>query len=183
MDTGGRYDPAADRWVPTSTVGAPSPRAYNTAVWTGQEMIVFGGLTDGQKSFGDGGRYNPATDVWAAVSLQDAPPPRWYHGAVWTGNEMLLWGGDHRDGRLWRYQPETDRWTIDPAVAKRPALAQFGAVWTGCEMLAWGGALVSPASPSDPDYEPEGPDGTPDATEDFDSVRGAGRCRPPGLRW
>jgi hypothetical protein len=98
VDTGGRYDPAADRWVPTSTAGAPSPRAYNTAVWTGQEMIVFGGITDGQKSFGDGGRYNPAADVWTAVSLQDAPPPRWYHGAVWTGSEMLVWGGDYRDG-------------------------------------------------------------------------------------
>jgi N-acetylneuraminic acid mutarotase len=35
-------------------------------VWTGTEMIVFGGIkfTDGLLSFGDGARYDPATDFW-----------------------------------------------------------------------------------------------------------------------
>jgi hypothetical protein len=32
-----------DTWVPTSTDGAPSARGNHTAVWTGKEMIVWGG--------------------------------------------------------------------------------------------------------------------------------------------
>ena len=42
--TGGRYDPGADSWIATSTINAPSARSYHTAVWTGSEMIVWGGL-------------------------------------------------------------------------------------------------------------------------------------------
>ena len=42
-DTGGRYDPATDSWTPTSRVNAPSARREHTAVWTGSEMIVWGG--------------------------------------------------------------------------------------------------------------------------------------------
>ena len=34
-----------DTWTATSTTGAPSPRTGQTAVWTGSEMIVWGGET------------------------------------------------------------------------------------------------------------------------------------------
>ena len=40
--TGGRYDAATDSWTPTSTASAPEPG--QTAVWTGSEMIVWGGM-------------------------------------------------------------------------------------------------------------------------------------------
>jgi hypothetical protein len=43
LNTGGRYDPAADSWTATSTTAAPSQRDRPTAVWTGTEMIVWGG--------------------------------------------------------------------------------------------------------------------------------------------
>ena len=43
FNTGGRYDPATDSWRPTSTQNAPSARSGPTAVWTGSEMIVWGG--------------------------------------------------------------------------------------------------------------------------------------------
>jgi hypothetical protein len=46
LNTGGRYDPATDSWAATPFTGAsvPSGRWYHTAVWTGTEMIVWGGL-------------------------------------------------------------------------------------------------------------------------------------------
>jgi hypothetical protein len=31
--------------VPIATAGAPTPRSWHTAVWTGSEMIVWGGIT------------------------------------------------------------------------------------------------------------------------------------------
>src|SRR5262245_32370732 len=47
-----------DTWTATRTVHAPDPRRYHTAVWTGSEMIVWGG--SGISGVLDtGGRYNP----------------------------------------------------------------------------------------------------------------------------
>ena len=43
LNTGGRYNPSTDSWTATSTTNAPSDEYYHTAVWTGSEMIVWGG--------------------------------------------------------------------------------------------------------------------------------------------
>jgi N-acetylneuraminic acid mutarotase len=93
FDTGGRYDPVTDTWTSTSTTGVPAGRATHTAVWTGREMIVWGGSAFGVR-FDTGGRYNPSTDSWTATSTTDAPVERQFHTAVWTGSEMIIWGGD-----------------------------------------------------------------------------------------
>src|SRR5262249_6560969 len=42
-NSGGRYEPVTDSWIPTCARTAPSPRAGHTAVWTGNQMIVWGG--------------------------------------------------------------------------------------------------------------------------------------------
>ena len=67
------------------------PRVH-TAVWTGSEMIVWGGY-DGGTFLNTGGRYNPSTNSWTATSTTGAPAGRSYHTAVWTGSEMIVWGG------------------------------------------------------------------------------------------
>ena len=43
LNTGGRYNPSTNSWTATSTTNAPTARAVHTAVWTGNEMIVWGG--------------------------------------------------------------------------------------------------------------------------------------------
>jgi len=43
LRTGGRYNPAADTWTATSTLAAPIGRRFHTVVWTGSEMIPWGG--------------------------------------------------------------------------------------------------------------------------------------------
>jgi hypothetical protein len=91
---GGRYNPTADAWATLESTGAPSPRSGNTVVWTGSEMVLWGGAgPPGHGIFSDGGRYNPATNAWAPVSTANAPGRRFDHTAVWTGTEMLVWGG------------------------------------------------------------------------------------------
>jgi N-acetylneuraminic acid mutarotase len=55
-NTGGRYNPTTDRWTATSTNSAPSGRADHAAVWTGSEMIVWGGVSGGI-FYNTGGRY------------------------------------------------------------------------------------------------------------------------------
>ena len=54
-------DPAggcADTWNATSTTGAPDGRAFHTAVWTGTEMIVWGGRDTGGQ-LNTGGKHSP----------------------------------------------------------------------------------------------------------------------------
>ena len=41
--TGGRYSPASNTWQSTSTTAAPAGRYFHTAVWTGDQMLVWGG--------------------------------------------------------------------------------------------------------------------------------------------
>jgi N-acetylneuraminic acid mutarotase len=76
-NTGGRYDPVNDSWVATSLTSAPAPRADHTAVWSGNQMLVWsGGDTTG--SFNTGGRYNPGTDSWTPTTTVNAPTARSY---------------------------------------------------------------------------------------------------------
>jgi hypothetical protein len=56
LNTGGHYNPTTDTWTPTATTGAPAARRYHTAVWTGNEMIVWAG-DDGTNELASGGRY------------------------------------------------------------------------------------------------------------------------------
>src|SRR5581483_8042268 len=109
-------------------------RRLHTAVWTGSEMIVWGGLTDAGILAGNGARYRPATDSWTNVSSSGAPSPRSGHTAVWTGTEMIVWGGN--DGLPTntgaRYNPASDTWS---KIADAPAaLTGHTAIWTGTEM-------------------------------------------------
>jgi hypothetical protein len=99
-NTGGRYNPATDVWMPTSLTEAPSERRIPKEVWTGTEMIVWGGSGPLTQSFNTGGRYNPATDVWVPTSLTGAPSPRAFHSGVWTGTEMIVWGGGPFDQQV-----------------------------------------------------------------------------------
>jgi N-acetylneuraminic acid mutarotase len=151
LNTGGRYNPTSDSWVATSTgATVPSARTAHTAVWTGAEMIVWGGNTSTYaaiyQELNTGGRYTPSTDSWVPTSLAAAPSPRDRHSAVWTGREMIVWGGG--DGQLLntggRYDPLTDTWTATSTGANVPsARAIHGAVWTGTSMLVWAGCCLN----------------------------------------
>jgi N-acetylneuraminic acid mutarotase len=41
---GARYNPATNTWKKISASTAPNARYWHTAVWTGSEMIVWGGI-------------------------------------------------------------------------------------------------------------------------------------------
>jgi N-acetylneuraminic acid mutarotase len=143
LNSGGRYDPITDTWTATSTIGAPEARRRHTAVWTGTEMIVWGGDNNSSGYLDTGGRYNPATDSWTATSTTNAPEERVEHTAVWTGNEMIVWGGfNPDDGETktgGRYDPSTDSWTPTNTTNAASGRNLHTAVWTGSEMIVWGG--------------------------------------------
>jgi N-acetylneuraminic acid mutarotase len=129
-----------DTWTPTSLTNAPGGRTYHTAVWTGSEMIVWGGV-DFSGYLNTGGRYDPTTDSWTATNTASAPAGREIHTAVWTGSEMIVWGGyngtDLNTGG--RYNPSGDSWTATSTTNAPAARDSHTAVWTGSEMIVWGG--------------------------------------------
>jgi N-acetylneuraminic acid mutarotase len=142
FNTGGSYNPATDSWTATITTNAPIARWLHAAVWTGSEMIIWGG-GDGTDFLNTGGRYNPTSDSWTATSTTSAPAARVYHTAVWTGSQMIVWGGyNYTNLRMnsgGRYDPSTDTWIATSITSAPEARWAHTAEWTGTEMIVWGG--------------------------------------------
>lgn len=149
---GGRYDPKRDRWTGMSELNAPSPRSQFTTIWTGREMIVWGGMGDGATELSDGGRYDPETDSWTRLAASPLEP-RFEPTAVWTGTEMIVFGGLKIDNYLgrehWssfgdgaRYNPRTGHWRLLNPAGAPSSRTVHTAVWTGTEMLIWGGRYL-----------------------------------------
>ncbi len=132
-----------DAWAATTTTGAPDSRAYHTAVWTGSEMVVWGGVF--AIPLGSGGRYDPVADAWTATTATGAPSARYMHTAVWSGSEMIVWGGDDGAGTFLntggRYDPATNAWTAVTTTGAPTSRNRHTALWTGSEMIVWGGDL------------------------------------------
>ena len=141
----------APSWTVMSAVNAPAPRYHHAAIWTGREMIVWGG-TNFDRFFQDGARYNPATDSWSPISTANAPSERSLHVAAWTGTDMIVWGGTQ--GRLRgdfvadgaSYNPNSDVWTALPPSPLRPRV-RAQVIWTGDDVIIWGGSGGTDASP------------------------------------
>jgi hypothetical protein len=113
-DTGGVYSPDSDSWTLTSMQNAPSARTNHTAVWTGSQMIVWGGgNTDAPTTVKTGGSYDPIADAWTATDTSTAPSAREDPTAVWTGSLMIVWGGvlETPLNTGGRYDPTSDSWT------------------------------------------------------------------------
>ena len=112
MPNGGSYDPTSNNWKSLTTNAAPTRRQKHTAVWTGTEMLVWGGVSN-TTYYANGGRYNPVDDTWTALPALGAPTARSVHTAVWTGSEMLVWGGMNSSplSTGGRYNPVANSWT------------------------------------------------------------------------
>ena len=98
LGTGGRYDPATDTWRPITLVGAPSAREDGVVVWTGDEMIVWGGRGDDDLAL-DAARYSPILDAWCPMASAGAPPVTHDAAGVWAGGALVIWGGDSSVGK------------------------------------------------------------------------------------
>jgi N-acetylneuraminic acid mutarotase len=76
---GGLYDLQSNSWTLISEVNDPTDRLAHTSIWTGTEVIFFGGQPDIHSApLASGGRYNPLTDTWATMSETlglFVPPP------------------------------------------------------------------------------------------------------------
>ncbi len=137
LPAGAAYDPVLDRW--RLLAAAPIAARIADAVWTGEEMLVWGGQS-GRRYFDDGAAYDPTVDRWR--SLPPSPLAARFAFAAWSEGQMLVWGDESSeqafdDGAA--YDPGSDRWRPlppSPLTGRRG----FARVWTGTELVIWGGA-------------------------------------------
>lgn len=160
-------DPAgvtASGWTPIapmSSIGEKG-RSLHTAVWTCNELLVFGGGDDNNTANSDLLAFAPASNTWRRVGTAPLINRR-LHSAIWTGSQMIVWGGlvlvptgsdvagDFKgDGAI--YDPASNQWTYipeDPIAGERIGHV---AVWstTTSEMIVWGqrepGAAFNPVT-------------------------------------
>ena len=110
-------------------------RIAEGVVWTGTEMLVWGGAARSGhvKAATDAAAYNPATRTWRKIA---PPPPGAGGGATWTGDAAAFWAGNAPDGPAVGavYDPRTDAWRRLPAGPLGPREG-YSSVWTGKELL------------------------------------------------
>jgi len=137
---GQAYNPATGIW--RTVASAPiEPRRGAVAVWTGSEVVVWGGGGPGDASVFQGAAYDPDGDVWRRIT--DAPLGLNSADGMWTGREVLVFGSllgsgniaDTRTSVGAAYDPATDRWReLAPSKLSPQATS---AVWAGDRMVAW----------------------------------------------
>lgn len=151
---GGLYNPTTDVWTPTTLQDVPLGRAHPAWAFSGEELLVWGGVTsqiDGNGFIDDGARYSPKENRWQTMSAQGAPSPRFSASGVWTGSLFIVWGGygtpnAERSGAA--YSPANDEWLPVSSDPRLPPMEGHSAVWTGSEMIVWNGsgAAYNPSS-------------------------------------
>ena len=113
-------------------------------MWTGSEMIVWGGVDINGNFLNTGGRYDPSTDSWTATSTTNAPSARSlpHRGVDRQRNDRL--GRMDANGAFntgGRYNPSTDTWTATSITNAPDGRYYHTAVWTDSEMIVWGGDI------------------------------------------
>jgi len=127
-----RYDPVTGDWSLMSVEGQPED--FFCGVWTGNELLVFGG----PRVFA----YTPESDRWREL----APPEGWLGEcrAVWTGDHAFVWGtgGSQAEHDIAaRFDPGANRWlsTAQDPVQGRRSSYQLG--YADGVVVVWGGLL------------------------------------------
>jgi hypothetical protein len=118
---GAIYSPATDSWQPIATENAPSARAFMHGVWTGQDVLVWGGSSENFPSVSKKleremgvWRFSPSLNRWTALGNQPGEPP--YNAderPVWTGRHMFFWKPIDAEFSF-QFTPDENKWSRIP---------------------------------------------------------------------
>ena len=129
------------RWSTLPDASIPF-RSQASSVWTGTQMIVWGGSSD-KRVYADGAAYTPSTRRWR--TLPAAPlTGRSNPFMVWTGRQVLIWGGftasgdKLSDGAM--FDPTSRLWTtMATAPLPAPRRGLYGDVQYAARDFTWAG--------------------------------------------
>ena len=145
-NTGISFNPETYTWSSLKTINAPAARYRHTALWTGGQMIVWGGIGRQDQGLADGAIYDPKTSTW---SLVDAPQFKIGNHdplVAWTGSIMIVWGGQDTTSSsssafpdtVAFYNPTNNTWSKRDRLIGPRQSTDNSAFWTGSEMIVWG---------------------------------------------
>lgn len=131
------------------------PRAEHVGVWTGEEVLIYGGVTGSVSAppLTSGLGFDPDLGSWRSLKQSPEAVSSWpTRRAIWTGTEMIVAGRipiEDGDDLVWgddlvlmQYSPTDDDWRVTPFPEGRRAIG--GMVWTGSEVVVAGGDLHYP---------------------------------------
>jgi hypothetical protein len=137
-----------ERLAPSGLAG----RSGAASVWTGKEVLIWGGSatdpTSGTRTLADGAALDPSSGRWRPIP--PAPIAGRADAAVtWTGREMVIALGVGFNGEPLldgaAFDPQANRWRT---IAPHPAPGAFrpATVWTGTELLVVASTNRAPAT-------------------------------------
>lgn len=134
-NTGGTYTPGREGWrrIPRAPI---TGRRGHVAVWSGDEMIVWGGhaVERGgvpQRFFSDGAAFDPKGNRWRRIARAPFRATEDSFG-VWAGDALFVFDGT----RAALYDPRSNVWTS--AGPPPNTGVAYGGVWNGKHVLMWG---------------------------------------------
>jgi hypothetical protein len=146
------YDVAA---TPLGCLGSFEPRASHAAVWTGDELLVFGGTNGAEgEPLRTGLAYSPDTGNWRELPMSPLAMSWWPATRVlWTGSRVVMagsvrdedWGTDDDDWyteHLLFHNSGMNQWESVSFPEERQHIGAV--VWTGEEVLSVGGDQNAP---------------------------------------
>src|SRR5438045_1998299 len=121
----------------------PQARSGSAIVWTGSQLLDWGGCDPTAKDrcepVGDGYAFDPASRTWSHMTT--APVPGSGAHAIWTGTEALFIGLDPESKKLHSeaFDPATGTWR---KLATAPIGSRYSPVlvWTCSKLVVWGGS-------------------------------------------
>jgi len=139
-DTVVRYDAAADRWRNRASmaVGRYSP---GISVAGGGDVVVTGGLGEGNVPLASAERYDAAADVWRTLPAM-AHARAWHVQATLPSGRVLVAGGIDESGNAIGeaevYDPDLDTWQVVASLPLPVAMAASTPLRNGDVLVAGG---------------------------------------------
>ena len=125
------YDPQDDAWrtIPEAPLDTDHPAL---SIWTGEELILWGGGSPGEAANHTGATYDPSTDSWRRIA--DAPVELNAAAGAWSGRAMYVFGSNLNGRNIAdvqgvvtaRYDPRSDTWTELPTAPLSPQASAGG---------------------------------------------------------
>jgi hypothetical protein len=134
------FDPENGTWrtVPNAPITEAAGGVY---VWTGSEIVAWGGGERDDPRGRMGAAYDPATDSWRVIA--EAPIGLNHFDRVWTGREVLVLGSWLNDRNIAAtktavgaaYDPVADEWRTLPDSDLSPQAT--AATWVNGRLVAY----------------------------------------------
>ena len=145
------YHAGTDSWRDLPLANGVRDLIGASSVWTGSDILTWGGKTSSTAFASFGRRYDPISNQWSLISTQDQLSVRMNAMTAWTGSQWFVFGGTDglnslADGR--RYLPDQDIWL---PMATAPLVARYDAAALVIDgrILVAGGQIQTQLSAND----------------------------------